>query len=426
MVTFAAQFVRTDIQNHMKILQLCKKFPYPLKDGESIAVTYLSNALHNLGCEISLLSMNTSKHYMDITELPADFNHYKEIHVTALDNSIKAFDAFKNLFSSDSYHVSRFVCPDFKNKLIELLKANEYDVIQLETLYLTPYIDVIKEHSNALITMRAHNVEFEIWERISSNTKFLPKKWYLQYLTSKLKRYELAHLNKYDYLVAVSERDLRKFKTLGYKNGAISSPIGLNLKNYTTLKPHNVCDDICFIGALDWMPNMEGLMWFIEKVWPALSQKFPDIKFHIAGRNTPDTLKNLNINNIVVHGEVSDAIEFVDKYSMMIVPLFSGSGMRVKILEGMALGKVVITTVLGKEGIHAENGEHILEADTPEEFIRQISGVMSGAIDKESIGALAKKFVEDYYDHGVNALKLLEKYRSLKDNPSYKKDVMLK
>nr|HMU04883.1 glycosyl transferase family 1 [Saprospiraceae bacterium] len=87
----------------MKILQLCKKFPYPLKDGESIAVTYLSNALHNLGCEISLLSMNTTKHFTDLNELPVDFNHYKEIHVTDLDNTVNWLDAFKNLFSKDSY-----------------------------------------------------------------------------------------------------------------------------------------------------------------------------------------------------------------------------------------------------------------------------------------------------------------------------------
>lgn len=128
----------------MKILQLCKKFPYPLKDGESIAVTYLSHALHDLGCDITLLSMNTSKHFTDLNSLPREFNHYKEIHVTALDNSVNAFSAFKNLFSKDSYHVSRFVCPDFKNKLIELLQNNDFDVIQLETLYLAPYIDVIK------------------------------------------------------------------------------------------------------------------------------------------------------------------------------------------------------------------------------------------------------------------------------------------
>lgn len=418
---FATLIIETDIRSFMKILQLCKKFPFPLKDGESIAVTYLSNALHNLGCEISLLSMNTSKHFVNIDNLPADFNHYKEIHVTKLDNSIKFFDAFKNLFSSESYHVSRFVCPDFRNKLIELLQKNKYDVVQLETLYLAPYIDVIKEYSDALITMRAHNVEFEIWERITSNTKFLPKRIYLKYLTSKLKRYELEHLNKYDYLVAVSERDLRKFKALGYKNGAISSPIGLDLKNYRNPQNNYPTNDLCFIGALDWIPNMEGLTWFIDKVWPNLTTKFPNLKLHIAGRNTPESLKTLNIKNIIVHGEVPDAVRFMENYSMMIVPLFSGSGMRVKILEGMALGKVVITTLMGKEGIHAEDGIHLLEADTPEAFIAQISSVLSGEKDKSAIAEAAKSFVEDYYDHGVNAKKLLDKYRSLKADPGYAK-----
>lgn len=403
----------------MKILQLCKKFPYPLKDGESIAVTYLSHALHDLGCEMSLLSMNTSKHYVDISKLPKNFNHYKEIHVTELDNSINAFDAFKNLFSSESYHVSRFVCTEFENKLISLLKANKYDVVQLETLYLAPYIDVIRQYSDAVITMRAHNVEFEIWERISANTKFLPKKWYLSYLTNKLKRYELDHLNKYDYLVAVSERDLRKFKALGYKNGAMSSPIGLELEKYNRSIVSKTMNDICFIGALDWIPNMEGLEWFLENVWPELSSRYPDLKFHIAGRNTPESLTKLNIENVVIHGEVPDAIDFISAYSMMIVPLFSGSGMRVKILEGMALGRVVITTSLGKEGIHAEDSKQILEANTAEEFIYQISTILDGTRNKQEIGAAAKKFVSDFYDHEMNAKKLLDKYNALKSDPNY-------
>jgi polysaccharide biosynthesis protein PslH len=181
----------------MKILQLCKKFPYPLKDGESIAVTYLSHALHDLGCEVSLLAMNTSKH-----SLPSDYNHYKEIHVANVDNQVSISGALRNLFSKDSYHVSRFISQEFAAKLIHLLNHNKFDVVQLETLYLAPYIDIIKKHSNALITMRAHNVEFEIWERITNNTNFLPKKWYLNYLTQKLKRYELDKLNDYDYFIA--------------------------------------------------------------------------------------------------------------------------------------------------------------------------------------------------------------------------------
>ncbi|MCZ2339537.1 MAG: glycosyltransferase family 4 protein [Chitinophagales bacterium] len=406
----------------MKILQLCKKFPFPLKDGESIAVTYLSKALHELGCEISLLSMNTTKHFVDISRLPDDFNHYKEIHVTELDNSVNAIDAFKNLFSSESYHVSRFVCPDFKNKLIELLKSNQYDVVQLETLYLAPYIEVIKEHSDAIVAMRAHNVEFEIWERITTNTKFILKKWYLKYLTNKLKRYELDHLNMYDYLIAVSERDLRKFKSLGYKNGAMSSPIGLDLRNYKNRFTTQISDDLCFIGALDWIPNMEGLTWFLDHVWPELSKMYPELKFHIAGRNTPESLKNINIKNVIVHGEVSDAVEFVSKYSMMIVPLFSGSGMRVKILEGMALGRVVITTTLGKEGISAEDGTHILEANNAAEFLYQISSVLKGDRNKNAIGMAARAFVEDHYDH--NTIAVLPN-KSSKSNPNYKAAHML-
>ena len=111
----------------------------------------------------------------------------------------------------------------------------------------------------------------------------------------------------------------------------------------------------------------------------------------------------------------------MENYTMMVVPLFSGSGMRVKILEGMALSMVVITTEMGKEGIHAENGEHLLVADTPDAFITQIASVLSGQKDRKKIGEAAKSFVEDYYDHGVNAKKLLEKYKVLKSDPDYRK-----
>jgi glycosyltransferase involved in cell wall biosynthesis len=403
----------------MRILQLCKKFPYPLKDGESIAVTYLSKALHDLGCEVTLLSMNTTKHYVDTDRLPEDFNHYKEIHATQLDNSLKTFDAIRNLFSKESFHISRFVCSDFKNKLTELLLTNEYDVVQLETLYLTPYIDVIKAHSNAIITLRAHNIEFEIWERITSNTKYSLKRWYLGYLTGKLKRYELENLNNYDYLIAVSERDLKKFKSLGYKNGAIASPIGLDIRHYNTEYHPPATNDLCFIGALDWIPNMEGLIWFLTNVWPAVHQKFPDIKLHVAGRNTPPSLFQQEWPNVIIHGEVENGIEFMAQYMAMVVPLFSGSGMRVKILEGMALGKVIITTSMGKEGIHAEDGKHLLEGNTADEFVEKIAQLVLNKVDKAAIGKAARTFVEQHYDHGVNALKLLEKYKSLKNNPLY-------
>ena len=403
----------------MKILQLCKKFPYPLKDGESIAVTYLSKALVNQGCEVTLLSMNTSKHYTAMDSLPEDYDHYKNIYQTSLDNAIKPHKAFLNLFSRESYHVSRFVSKDFEKKLIEVLQSDDFDVVQLETLYLTPYIETIKAHSNAIIAMRSHNIEFEIWERITSNTRFLPKKWYLRHLTDKLKKYELERLNDYDYLIAVSDRDLKKFKQLGYKNGAMASPIGLELKNYVTISKKE-SNSICFIGALDWRPNKEGLDWFITNVWPSLSKAQPDLKFHIAGRNTPPDLINLHVKNIVIHGEVPNAVDFINAHNVMIVPLFSGSGMRVKILEGMALKKTIVTTTLGMEGIDATHGKELLVADQPDTFKEAVILALQDQHLRESIGQSAQEFVSQYYDHTTIASKLIEKYSQLLTQPYQK------
>ena len=406
----------------MRILQLCKKFPYPLKDGEAIAVTYLSKALADLGCEITLLSMNTTKHFSDLSKLPSEYNHYKEIYDIDLDNSIKVIDAIKNLFSKESYHVSRYVDAAYKQKLIDLLKSEEYDIIQLETLYLAPYVPIIKEYSKGLVTMRAHNVEFEIWERITKNTNFLPKKIYLNYLTGKLKNFELEQLNTYDYLLPVTERDLETFKKLGYKNGALALPIGLKTDNYTR---HGVSVskkdglNICFIGALDWMPNHEGLEWFLKNVWNRLSEVHDDMYFSVAGRNTPESIMSIREKNVHLHGEVADAVTFINNADIMVVPLFSGSGMRVKILEGMALGKTVITTSLGLEGISAQHKKEILIADSPDEFIEMINYCKNDQSVLEDIGGNARAFVIKYYDNKKNAELLLALYQDMIKSPQY-------
>lgn len=406
----------------MRILQLCKKFPYPLKDGEAIAVTYLSKALADLGCEITLLSMNTTKHFSDLSKLPSEYNHYKEIHDIDLDNSIKVVDAFKNLFSKESYHVSRYVDERYKKKLIELLQEEHFDIIQLETLYLAPYVPIIKEHSKGIVTMRAHNVEFEIWERITRNTEFLPKKLYLNYLTGKLRNFEIEHLNSYDYLIPVTNRDLKTFKKLGYKNGALASPIGLETAHYIKQGVSVAKKDglnICFIGALDWMPNFEGFEWFIKNVWRKLMEEHDEIYFSVAGRNTPASILSLKEKNVGIYGEVADSVSFISNSDIMVVPLFSGSGMRVKILEGMALGKTVITTSLGLEGISATHKKELLIADTPEEFVEMIDYCNNDKSVLETIGRNAREFVIQYYDNKKNAELLLDLYKKLIKSPKY-------
>lgn len=410
----------------MKILQLCKKFPYPLKDGESIAVTTLGRALNELGCEVTLLAMNTSKHYCDLEQLPTNFNHYKSIHTADVDNQIKPIAAFRNLFSKNSYHIERFISVDFDNTLRTLLEKETYDVVQLETLYLAPYIPTIRKYSKALIALRSHNVEHEIWERITTNTSFLPKKWYLQHLTNKLRRYEIAQLQQYDVLVSITERDQRLYQKLGYKKETVVTPVGIDSRYY-------LADDrsfqeelsIGFIGSLDWMPNQEGLRWFLSNVWNDLQQRFPKLKLHIAGRNTPKWLEQTKQVNVVVHGEVPSATDFINQHSLMIVPLLSGSGMRVKILEGMALGKVVLTTAIGLEGICAEHAQEVMIANEPKDFIYAIQDCYDRNGQLIHMGQRAQVLVAKEYDNLEIGKRLINAYQTILE-PAKKKLVKKK
>ena len=397
----------------MRILQLCKKFPYPLRDGESIAVTHLSKALHQLGCELTLLAMNTNKHHFELDQLPADYSYFKEIHSVNVDTSINNWDAVVNLFKGQSYHVARFISEEFNAKLIEILSKNTFDVIQLETLYLAPYITTIEKYSDAIISLRAHNIEHEIWERIIEHHPNNLRKWYLKHLTKQLKKYEVDQFEKYDLLIAFTDRDMSKFRKLGYHNGAITSPIGIELKQYQPLIQKDSPLSITFIGALDWMPNSEALNWFLNKVWKRIHALHPEFELHVAGRNCPDSIKNMILPKVVIHGEVENSNQFINDHPVMVVPLLSGSGMRVKILEGMALGKVIITTSLGLEGIPAIHKENIMIADTPEEFIACLEYIQLHPEERTRLGNNAVTFVSERYDTFKVATGLLHKYQSL-------------
>ncbi|MEM9990281.1 MAG: glycosyltransferase family 4 protein [Bacteroidota bacterium] len=397
----------------MKILQLCKKLPYPLKDGESIAVTHLSKALRDLSCEVTLLSMNTTKHFFDLKHLPKSYDHYKAIHTVKVDNRIRPWGAFLNLFSSASYHVSRFITTEFEQKLIQLLQAEDYDIIQLETVYLAPYIPVIRANSKAAVVMRAHNVEHEIWERVANNSHFL-KRIYLNYLTAQLKRYEIEQLQNYDLLVAITKRDMDIFHQFGYQKGAIVIPVGMEPRNYRpNYESYQSAPSISFIGALDWMPNQDGLKWFLNAVWPKLHEAHPTLKLHIAGRHTPKDILHLAMSNVTIHGEVPDAKEFINAHSIMIVPLLSGSGIRVKILEGMALGKVVITTSVGMEGIDAQNDKEVLVADSATAFVDSISTCVNHQQRLEKIGRQARHLIVSEFDNVTIAARLVAQYQQL-------------
>jgi polysaccharide biosynthesis protein PslH len=399
----------------MKILQLCKKFPFPVKDGESLAITTLAQAFHALGHEVTLVAMNTTKHWSDLARLPDDFNHYAAVHSVDIDNRLRPLGLAHNLlFTNHSYHVARFEDEHFAQKLRAVLRNQDFDVVQVETIYLSPYLDIIRENSNALVVLRSHNVEHEVWERVTANSRTL-KKWYLAQATPRLKRYELEHLNAYDLVAGITGRDVAHFQRLGLIKPAIPIPIGLDCQRYQPdYGPMRRPLSLSFLGSLDWVPNIEGLKWFLERVWtPLLAPAFPELTLHIAGRNTPDWLMRLQLPRVTVYGETPDAAEFLNRHAVMIAPILSGGGMRAKILEAMALGRIVLSTRLGMEGIDAQHGREAMLADTPDAFRRAIAWHLANPAEAARIGVNARAFCAQHFDNLSIAKKLLARYETM-------------
>jgi polysaccharide biosynthesis protein PslH len=414
----------------MKILQVCKKFPFPPKDGEVIAINTLSKSLTALGAEVTLLTMNTSKHRVDVADLPIDFHAtFKAVYDVEVNNDITVWGGFKNLFEKESYHVTRFINDAFAQKLVEILRGGNFDVVQLETVFLAPYIPYIRQNSNAIIALRSHNVEHEIWKRVAEVTNFLPKRWYLNFLNRKLRRFELDNIQHCDILLPITARDERIFKLLGYKGSSVVTPVGLSSRDYKpNIKSFSRPLSLGFIGALDWMPNQEGLRWFLEKVWAIEANRempqssnldtknkkhtITDFALHIAGRNAPNWLRQLKAKNVIFHGEIADAQQFMNEHSVAIVPLFSGSGIRVKILEAMMLGRVVLTTSMGLEGIPAEDGNHVLIANSDYDFIEKIEFCRKRPDLLRGIGERARQFAVENFDSLAVAKRLLTAYQT--------------
>lgn len=397
----------------MHILQIANKFPYPPKDGGSIATLSLSRSFASLGHQVTVLAINTSKHFADPALIPAELSTLIRFISVPVDTDIRIPQMIRNfLFSDRPYNAERFISPDFDQKLKELLISDKFDIIQLEGLYLAPYLKTIRTHSGAKVVMRAHNIEHEIWERTVTQQKGL-KKWYINNLAGRIRRMELQFLNSYDAVLPITSRDGDILKKLGCRLPSHVVPMGVNAGEL--LPEHGMLEfpSIFHIGALDWMPNQEGLTWFFENVWGEILEKHPDLVFYLAGRNAPRHFKALPYPNVVFLGEVEDAYNFIRSKAVMIVPVLSGSGMRIKIIEGMALGKAIVTTSIGTEGIATTHGKDILIADDPGQFARSVCALLEDWNYCLEIGENASNFVTIHYDNLAITSSLAEFYQSL-------------
>jgi glycosyltransferase involved in cell wall biosynthesis len=398
----------------VNVLQICNKAPYPPNDGSSIAIYNMGMGFLANGVDLHVLTVNTKKHFKEDSNVPQDYRikaHYRSVY---RDANVKPIGALMNLFSGDSYFVSRFYFKEYEDALIETLKANTFDIIQIEGLFMCPYIETIKKYSKAKVVMRAHNVEYLIWERHLKNEHGGLKKWYLNIQTKRLKRFELEVLKKLDAIVTITDVDKKVFEEVGFKKPMYTCITGVDVASYKVRASSNMKPKTIFhFASMDWMPNVEAVNWFLQNCWRDILKVVPDSKFVIAGRYMPDNIAKLSEPNVLVVEKVADSKVFYNEHSIMIVPLLSGSGLRIKIVEGLAYGKAIVSTSIGAEGIPIDNGKNIMIADGPAEFSKAVIELLKNDSKLMSIERGALEFAENELDNKKVVSGLIDFYNKM-------------
>ncbi|MFN6342698.1 MAG: glycosyltransferase family 4 protein [Bacteroidota bacterium] len=392
----------------MKILQLMNRVPWPLKDGGAIGFYQLTKGYFDAGAQVTVAALNTSKHF--VQTLPEELTKMADWHLFYIDNRVKPLPAFLNLFSSESYNISRFYNKAFEAKLEQLVSTHEFDTIVFESIYMATYLPAIRKHTKALCVLRAHNVECDIWKTLYENESNPLKRRYLHLLYTRLKKFEQAKLNDFDLIVPITEYDKHRLAELGCTVPQYISPTGANVAGLVPCVIPKKPESIYHLGSMEWMPNQEAMLWFLNNVWPRVHHMHPHTSFYLAGRGMPQSFFKLDAAGVQVDGEVADAEAYVTEKHIMVVPLFAGSGMRIKIIEAMARGKVIIATPLGAQGIPGISGQHFILCNTADEFIHAIDSCIREEGKAAAIGRAAHEFVMEHFDNNKVSKRLLSIY----------------
>jgi glycosyltransferase involved in cell wall biosynthesis len=389
----------------MKVLIISSKPPYPKIDGGCIATAELvEGLLMNKQNEIHFFTLTTQKHPFHPLCFP---NHWKNrVHLQSceVNTQIRFAKAMAFLFSRNSYLTRRFYNKTAATKLNEYVVKHDFDIVQLEGVFLFAYFSELRKTSKAKFVFRSHNIEFQLLQQRAKQFRFL-KRFYLKIQVNKLKREEFFLLNNCHGAVCISKVSKSFFETNSKNKDIIYIPTGF---------PQN---DFCYtpkksffhLAAMDWPPNIQSLNWLITNVWTDFN---PNINLHIAGKALG---KNVHFSqeNIVNHGEIEKSDYFMQQYGIMLVPLFTGSGLRIKIIEAGSYGIPIIATEKAVEGIGLQKNVDYLEANTAEEFKECMNLLLENTALQVKIATSIKKNIAQNYHPQKLSEQLFEFYKSI-------------
>jgi glycosyltransferase involved in cell wall biosynthesis len=373
----------------------------------------MSLGLTSQHIDLHLFTLNTKKHFKAESEIPIDFKNKTHYTSFSIDTSPTILGAALTVLTNKSYFISRFYNKVFEKKIIQFLKQEHVDIVQIEGLFMCSYIPIIRKHSSAKIVLRSHNLEHLIWERHIQQTTSPLKKWYIKIENRKLRKYEINAFSEVDAVIPITPKDAFLIKQL-CKTPIHIALTGTNIDDYEVKKSLDFdAFSLFHFGSMDWLPNQEAVDWFLINCWEKIKKAIPNSKFVIAGRNIPDKYKQLKDTSILIEENVPTSAEIYNKYNIMIVPVLSGSGLRIKIVEGMCYAKAIVSTTIGAEGIECELNKDIVISDSSKDFSNSIINLLKEKDKREQMERNARNFAIKRLNYEPIAKNLVAFYQQL-------------
>jgi len=292
------------------------------------------------------------------------------VHAPATGSSSQRVDYLRKLASRIPYAVSRFEHPMARAVVREWFEQRRFDVAVCDFLVSATTFPSRLDIPTLLFQ---HNVESMLWQRRASVAGPLAERLVARIEYEKMRRFEATQVRRFHHVAAVSEHDREAMSRMTAAARISVVPTGVDLTQFQ-YDPDVTPDGpvAVFTGSMDWAPNIDGVEYFCAEVWPKVLERRPDARFQIVGRDPAPRVRRLESATVEVTGTVPSVVDHVRRAAVFVVPLRVGGGTRLKIYEGMALGKATVSTTIGAEGLDVRHGRDIILADTSDDFAQAI------------------------------------------------------
>ena len=379
----------------MKILFLSPTVPFPLTDGGRIRVFNLLKQIAEKS-DVTLLALETQ---------PTDAEGVAElqqlgIQVHLVPNAPTlprvSFGTLVNaFFKRQPITVARYDLPTYRQKFRELVATENFDLVHYEMFHTAQF----RTETELPSVLSQQNVDSAIWRRLCGETAnpFYKFAYWTQQLA--FQRYERVLSPKFDAVTCTSDIDAAVFQRHCAADTIEIIPNGVDVTHYQPDFTSEAPAHLIYIGSMDWYPNEDAVAFFADEVLPSIQGKVPDVQFSIVGGNPSARVQRLaEREGVVVTGRVPEIKPYFAEATVFVVPLRIGSGTRLKILEALAMGKAIVSTSVGAEGLDLKDGEEIFIADAPTAFADAVTRLLTDASLRRRVGENGRARVEQDYD----------------------------